>query len=123
MPLCIVGEIIIAGSNASVSGNIEVDGKEIDPVACRRHVAYVMQDDALLPTATPRECLAFSAALRRGVFGAEREELVDRMLEELNIKGCADVMVGGAMIKGISGGQRKRTSPLVGAKARGPGGV
>lgn len=32
------------------------------------------------------------------------------MLEKLNLTGCADVMIGGALIKGISGGQRKRTS-------------
>jgi ABC-type multidrug transport system ATPase subunit len=32
------------------------------------------------------------------------------MLEKLNLTGCADVMIGGEMIKGISGGQRKRTS-------------
>jgi ABC-2 type transporter len=31
-------------------------------------------------------------------------------LEELGLTDCADTMVGGALIKGISGGQRKRTS-------------
>lgn len=41
-----------------------MDGTPIDPVAFRKNVAYVMQDDALVQTATPREALAFSAALR-----------------------------------------------------------
>jgi len=38
------------------------------------------------------------------------QHLTDRMLEELGLIDCADTMVGGALIKGISGGQRKRTS-------------
>ena len=32
------------------------------------------------------------------------------MLADLKLTGCADVLIGGEMIKGISGGQRKRTS-------------
>jgi ABC-type lipopolysaccharide export system ATPase subunit len=32
------------------------------------------------------------------------------MLKSLNLSACADVMIGGGLIKGISGGQRKRTS-------------
>ena len=32
------------------------------------------------------------------------------MLEDLNLTACADVSIGGELIKGISGGQRKRTS-------------
>jgi len=39
-----------------------------------------------------------------------QEILVNKKLEELNLTGCADVLIGGEMIKGISGGQRKRTS-------------
>ena len=33
---------------------VEVGGRVVDPVAYRQHIAYVMQDDALLATATPR---------------------------------------------------------------------
>jgi len=83
----------------------------VDPVAFRRNVAYVMQDDALVATATPREALGFSAALRLpDTSASERDALVEKKLEELNLLGCADVYIGGEMLKGISGGQRKRTS-------------
>jgi ABC-type multidrug transport system ATPase subunit len=71
-----------------------------------------MQDDALMPTATPREALRFSASLRlpSSTTGEELDELVSTTLRDLGIEGCADTMIGGALIKGISGGQRKRTS-------------
>lgn len=65
----------------------------------------------MVATATPREALAFSAALRLKDMPLEsRTALVDTMLNDLGLSGCADVMIGGEMIKGISGGQRKRTS-------------
>lgn len=84
----------------------------INPVTFRKNIAYVMQDDALMPTATPREALRFSASLRMPstLTAAEIDEMVDITLERLHLEDCADVMIGGALIKGISGGQRKRTS-------------
>lgn len=96
----------------SIEGRVTVGGQVINPVAFRRNIAYVMQDDALLATATPREALLFSANMRLpGSYTEERiHALVEQLLEELGIANCADVMIGGAMIKGISGGQRKRTS-------------
>lgn len=63
-------------------------------------------------TSTPREAIRFSAKLRlpRSTTEKQLNRLVDRMLEELGLTDCADTIVGGALIKGISGGQRKRTS-------------
>jgi len=60
---------VLAGRSASrigvkVEGNVKVAGQEINPVAFRRNIAYVMQDDALMATAHPREALEFSASLR-----------------------------------------------------------
>ena len=46
---------------------------------------------------------------------AEIDELVEKTLSNLGLLDCADVMIGGALIKGISGGQRKRTSVVISA--------
>lgn len=98
--------------DVSITGTVTVAGKKVDPVAFRKRIAYVMQDDALMMTATPREALAFSARLRLPPTTVKQEidDLVTNTLEQLGITGCADVMIGGELIKGISGGQRKRTS-------------
>jgi ABC-type multidrug transport system ATPase subunit/ABC-type multidrug transport system permease subunit len=108
---------VLAGRSApapgiTISGRVTVGGKEINPVAFRKNIAYVMQDDSLMATATPRESLRFSARLRLdpSITDDAIETMVTDMLEKLGLTSCADVMVGGAMIKGISGGQRKRTS-------------
>jgi ABC-type multidrug transport system ATPase subunit len=96
----------------SVTGHVTVAGKKIDPVKFRKQIAYVMQDDTLMPTATPREAFAFSASLRlpSTTTSTEIAAMVERTVVELGLESCADTMIGGAMIKGISGGQRKRTS-------------
>lgn len=96
----------------SITGDVTVAGNKINPVAFRKNIAYVMQDDALMATATPREALHFSASLRLPPSTTQQEitELVQSTLSDLGLLDCADVMIGGALIKGISGGQRKRTS-------------
>lgn len=71
-----------------------------------------MQDDALMSTATPREALMFSANMRLPPTTPKEQlvDLVEKLLNDLGLLECADVMIGGPLIKGISGGQRKRTS-------------
>ena len=71
-----------------------------------------MQDDALMATSTPREALLFSATMRLPPSTPKEtlDALVEKMLTDLGIMECADVYIGGPLLKGISGGQRKRTS-------------
>jgi ABC-type multidrug transport system ATPase subunit len=60
---------VLAGRTAkslhnTLSGLVTVDGIPINPVKFRQHIAYVMQDDALVSTLTPREAICFSAVMR-----------------------------------------------------------
>lgn len=100
--------------NVAVSADIFLDAYRIDPanMRIRRSIAFVAQDDSLLATSTPREAIRFSAKMRlpRATTSDELDDLTARMLEELGLKQCADSFVGGPLIKGISGGERKRTS-------------
>mmetsp|Transcript_105347 Transcript_105347/g.187284 ORF Transcript_105347/g.187284 Transcript_105347/m.187284 type:complete len:662 (-) Transcript_105347:55-2040(-) len=99
------------GGNMSLSGQISTGGAAVDPVNFRSNIAYVMQEDALLSFETPRECLAFSACLRlSGVSEEERAEFVEKLLNTLHLQSCAGTIVGSALVKGISGGEKKRTS-------------
>jgi len=71
-----------------------------------------MQQDLLPPTQTPREALLFSAQMRlpQTTPFAEKKALVEEMLTDLDIIRCADTYIGDEMIRGISGGEKKRTS-------------
>ena len=92
-----------------------MNGRRVNPatnIAVRQSIAFVAQDDSLQVTATPREAIAFSVRLRLSKYLTSKDidELTQNMINELNLNDCADTIVGGALIKGISGGERKRTS-------------
>ena len=62
---------------------------------------------------TPRATLQYIAALRlpRSTPRAELDAHVANLLSTLGLSGCADAPVGdGVVVKGLSGGQRKRVS-------------
>jgi len=100
------------GAAQRVSGTILLDGQPISGAALRKRIAYVMQQDLLCPTQTPREALLFSAVLRlpSTMPLTEKSALVEKMLADLGLLGCADTFIGNEMIRGISGGEKKRTS-------------
>ncbi|CAB9508541.1 Putative white-brown complex homolog protein 30 [Seminavis robusta] len=107
----------MTSSTAFVTVNAEQvtwNGRKLDvtALATRQTFAFVAQDDSLPITATPREAIMFSARLRLEKDKTEEElvEITNKMLDELHLDSCADTIVGGALLKGISGGERKRTS-------------
>ncbi|CAJ1939321.1 unnamed protein product [Cylindrotheca closterium] len=105
-----------ASSNAqiSITSDVRLSNYQVDPtsIAVRKRIAFVAQDDSLQTTATPREAIRFSAKLRnpRNTTDEDVETLTNHMLTALGLDQCANVLVGGALLKGISGGERKRTS-------------
>jgi ABC-type multidrug transport system ATPase subunit len=110
---------ILAGRASSrgpltIEADVRLNNYTVDPtnMNVRKLIAFVAQDDSLQVTSTPREAIRFSAKLRlpRSTKESQIEKLVERMITELGLSHCADTIVGGALIKGISGGERKRTS-------------
>jgi ABC-type multidrug transport system ATPase subunit len=72
---------------------------------------FVPQDDILMETMTTRECLTFSARLRlTGLSDKVQDQRVEKILEELGIQHCADTRLGGNLVRGVSGGEKKRAS-------------
>jgi len=104
----------VTKGNLTVDADIRLDNFQVDPssIEIRKQIAFVAQDDSLQITATPRECIKFSAKLRlpRSITEEQLDSLTSKMLEELGLSHCADTYVGGPLLKGISGGERKRTS-------------
>ena len=96
---------------SELTGEISLDGRIIDPVKERNEFAYVMSDDSLFPTLTPRESLTFAARLRLShLTEAERTTKVNKILKSLKLETCADTLMGDERTKGVSSGERKRTA-------------
>ena len=94
-------------------GRVVVGSEPATKAALKTCAAYVEQFDCLLASLTVRETLMYQAELKRGAedFDARAlEEHVNRLIEDLQLEKCADVVVGGALSRGISGGQAKRTN-------------
>ncbi|XP_031375470.1 ABC transporter G family member 26 isoform X2 [Punica granatum] len=80
--------------------------------ALKRRIGFVTQDDMLLPQLTVEETLTFAAFLRLSshLSRKQKRNRVDTIIKELGLERCRNTRVGGAFDKGISGGERKRTS-------------
>ena len=80
--------------------------------------SYVEQLDVHLPYLTVRETAQFAyenGTVHPSVLGvpeleAEAANRVTRVLELLNLSGCADTVVGNETLRGISGGEKKRVT-------------
>ncbi|KAJ3083319.1 hypothetical protein HDU99_010950, partial [Rhizoclosmatium hyalinum] len=106
---------ILAGKDkrGKITGSLTLDGVPFNSKdSSNNKVAYVDQDDLLLPSLTVRETLLFSAQLRlpESMPLKEKQDRVDQVLETLGLSHVANSRVGGFGMRGISGGERRRVS-------------
>ncbi|XP_006806132.1 broad substrate specificity ATP-binding cassette transporter ABCG2-like [Neolamprologus brichardi] len=94
-----------------LSGEVLIDGAP-QPPNFKCLSGYVVQDDVVMGTLTVRENFTFSAALRlpSSISHKEKKQKVDRLIQELGLGRVANSKVGTQLIRGISGGERKRTN-------------
>ncbi|KAJ4387600.1 hypothetical protein N0V93_008196 [Gnomoniopsis smithogilvyi] len=97
-------------------GTLRFNGAEPSDSVIRSVCSYVCQDDdALLPSLTVRETLRFAAGLRlpRFLSRAEKDARAEAVLLKMGLKDCADNLVGNELVKGISGGEKRRVTIAV----------
>lgn len=98
------------------SGTVSFNGVQPTDKEVRSLCSYVTQDDSgLLPYLTVRETLGFAAGLRlpRWMSKEEKVRRAEDVLLKMGLKDCADVLVGNELLKGISGGEKRRVSIAV----------
>ncbi|KAI9011657.1 P-loop containing nucleoside triphosphate hydrolase protein [Hyaloraphidium curvatum] len=109
----------LVGSARAV-GSIYFNDVDIVPLQKKgrgKRASYVKQEDTLLPYLTVRETLRFNAELRlpNSMSSASKHALVEEVILELNLKECADTMVGSgsstsSSSRGCSSGERRLVS-------------
>jgi ABC-type multidrug transport system ATPase subunit len=72
--------------------------------------AFVQQDDILTEVFTVRELFEFACKIRLGFTGEKMNQRVQEVIDRLGLNSCKETIIGGWMRRGISGGERKRTS-------------
>ncbi|RDX72208.1 ABC transporter G family member 9, partial [Mucuna pruriens] len=92
-------------------GSITYNGKAFSN-AMKRNTGFVTQDDVFYPHLTVTETLVFTALLRlpRSLTKEEKTVHAKAVMAQLGLTKCKDIIIGGPMLRGVSGGERKRVS-------------
>lgn len=92
--------------------SVKINDKYVtSPGQLRKMCGYVAQEENLLPLLTVKETLMYSADfMLKRVCRKEKEERVEKLIDELGLKHVSDSFLGDQEIRGISGGERKRVS-------------
>lgn len=96
--------------SSPVAGKVCINGREISESVFHSSCVYVMQDNYLWPALTVRENMLYAAKLYVPDSSEGIEKKVDQLLSAVGLSSCADTQVGNVLIRGVSGGQKKRLS-------------
>ena len=108
--LNVLGQRLGLSPGCTFNGEIRVNDKKLHQNDFGKFGAFVQQDDVLLETFTPEESFRFAAKLRTNLSDYEIEDKIENIIKRLSLQNCRNTRIGGQMVKGISGGERKRTS-------------
>lgn len=92
---------ISSGHGNEIQGTTKLNGMECIP---GDFGTYVPQEDFLYPTATVYETLEFS----RNISTLADKDSTEQMIQDLGLSDVRDVYVGNIILRGISGGQKRR---------------
>ncbi|KAK6157728.1 hypothetical protein DH2020_011976 [Rehmannia glutinosa] len=94
-----------------ISGSIKYNGRAFSS-STKRKTGFVTQDDVLFPHLTVLETLTYTALLKLPSTLSTKEKMdqADMIIVELGLTRCRNSVIGGPLLRGISGGERKRVS-------------
>lgn len=98
------------------SGAMTFNGAEPSQDVIHSICSFVTQDDdALLASLTVRETLQYAAGLRlpKWMSKEQKRQRAEEILLKMGLKDCADNLIGNDLIKGISGGEKRRVTIAV----------
>ncbi|KAL0657942.1 hypothetical protein Bca4012_078527 [Brassica carinata] len=80
--------------------------------AVKRKTGFVTQEDVIYPHLTVLETLTYTALLRlpKKLTRKEKIEQAETVVSDLGLTRCCNSVIGGGLVRGISGGERKRVS-------------
>lgn len=100
---------VVQAVEMNIEGSVTVDGAPRGDTF-KQIASYCEQEERFFPELTVRETLLFAARCKmpESVADAVRQARVDSVLSELQLSKVQHSKVGGADVRGISGGEQKR---------------
>jgi ABC-type multidrug transport system ATPase subunit len=99
-----------SNSTIKVNGNVKLNNVQLDKTDFFRISSYVQQEDRLLETHTVMESVEFSTMMTTKGTKEMKKEKAKLMIKEMGLNRCENTLIGGNFVKGLSGGEKKRTS-------------
>ncbi|PVZ97462.1 hypothetical protein BB558_006567 [Smittium angustum] len=97
--------------SGNITGNIWLNGRNADNGSLKLVSRYISQEDVMLPTMTVKEIIEMAIRFRIDkITEKELEERLNDAVETLELQKCLNTQIGDSISKGISGGEKKRTS-------------
>lgn len=97
--------------SGKVEGTITYNGQPFSN-SMKRNTGFVTQDDVLYPHLTVTETLVFTALLRlpNTISKEDKRMHAEAVISQLGLTRCKDSIIGNSLLRGVSGGERKRVS-------------
>lgn len=103
---------ITTSKGAKATGEVFVNGERRDFAKFKKLAAYVLQDDDMFAELTVEEQITYAALLRLPPAMPREKKLlrVQKVIQELGLNNVKGTMIGNEIVRGISGGERKRVN-------------
>ncbi|XP_060070020.1 uncharacterized protein LOC132550041 [Ylistrum balloti] len=101
----------LSGRLPVTTGEISLNGERVSQ-KIKRKICYVLQDDIFFPSLTLRDTLNFVASIRLpdSLSHDQKMSCLDEIIDSLELRHCLETPMGGPMMPGLSGGERKRAN-------------
>lgn len=98
--------------NQKISGEVLINGKEVPQKDYKQFTGFVTQDDVMHTFLTVKETIDFSATMRlpKAMSSKDKAERVKETITQLGLNTCKHTRIGNTIVRGISGGERKRVN-------------
>ena len=92
----------------SVSGSIYLNNRDIKTINSDYYIRFIPQKTVLFDFLTPYEFLKFTLSLKSKESKEEVKKKVEKIIDELKLTDVQHTVIGNLIVRGISGGERKR---------------
>ena len=108
--LSLLSNQIMMQSNFIIKGNIWMNSTKLEDINICNMVRYIPQESILHEFFTPYEFLKFTLNLKVSESSTRVKKRVNEVLEQFKLVHVKHSIIGGVILKGLSGGEKKRLS-------------
>ena len=98
----------ILESSHSISGSIYLNNRDIKTINSDYYVRFIPQKTVLFDFLTPYEFLKFTLSLKSNESKEVIQKKVEKIIDDLKLTDVQHTVIGNLIVRGISGGERKR---------------